>query len=61
MNSEYEDYGDQISKINRRSVQERESEKQVHHMFKTIQHVADRNSVQRRRHEMEKKAAKRRR
>lgn len=60
MKFENEDYGFNVSKQNRRTAQVRQGEREVHHMFKRVEHAPDPNFLQRRRHEMEVKAMKRR-
>lgn len=58
MRFENEDYGERISKQNRRTSQARRVEREVHHMFKRVVHTLDRNSLEERAHKRERKAMK---
>jgi len=51
--------GHKISKLNRRSNLESERGKERHHPYKRVEHVLDRNTLERRAHLRERKALKR--
>lgn len=59
MRIEEEEYGRQVAKKNRRTAQDREREREVHHMFKRVIHAPDTKFLQRRKHQLERAALNR--
>lgn len=56
---EIEDETYDISKHNRRESKEAEQEREVHHSFKLVEHPLSKKFLQKRKHQLERRALKR--